>query len=59
MELENGGSLRVEKNFIDVKLPEDLPEDRMDNRILKICSGVFKDRGEAGRPGDQRHSSPD
>ena len=39
VELENGGSLRVEKNFIDVKLPEDLPEDRMDNRLLKICLG--------------------
>ena len=30
----------MEKNFIDVKLPEDLPEDRMDNRILKICLGL-------------------
>mgnify|MGYP000139188714 FL=1 len=40
VELENGGSLRVEKNFIDVKLPEDLPEDRMDNRVLKICLGL-------------------
>ncbi len=40
VELENGGSLRVEKNFIDVKLSEDLPEDRMDNRILKICLGL-------------------
>lgn len=40
VELENGGSLQVEKNFIDVKLPEDLPEDRMDNRILKICLGL-------------------
>lgn len=40
VELENGGSLRLEKNFIDVKLPEDLPEDRMDNRILKICLGL-------------------
>ncbi len=40
VELENGGSLRVEKNFIDVKLPGDLPEDRMDNRILKICLGL-------------------
>ena len=40
VELENGGSLRVEKNFIDVKLPEDLPEDRMDNRILKSCLGL-------------------
>ncbi len=42
VELENGGSLRVEKNFIDVKLPEDLPEDRMDNRILKICLGLSR-----------------
>ena len=30
----------MEKNFIDVKLPEDLPEDRMDNRVLKICLGL-------------------
>lgn len=33
MRLENGGILRVEKNFVDVKLPEDLPEDSADNRM--------------------------
>lgn len=44
--LENQGSLRVEKNFVDVKLPEDLPEDKMDNRILKVCKGLAETREE-------------
>lgn len=35
-----GGTLRVEKNYIDVKLPDDFPEDKMDNRILKVCKGL-------------------
>ncbi len=35
--LESGGSLRVEKNCVNVKLPEDLPDDKADNRILKVC----------------------
>lgn len=38
--LERGGSLRVEKNFVDVALPPDLPEEKMDNRILKVCLGL-------------------
>ena len=38
--LENGGSLRVEKNFVDIELPADLPEDKMDNRIRKVCKGL-------------------
>ena len=38
--LAGGGSLRVEKNFVDVELPPDLPEDKMDNRILKVCRGL-------------------
>ena len=42
--LENGGLLRVEKNFVNVTLPEDLPEDRMDNRILKVCKGLADSR---------------
>ena len=34
------GILRVEKNFVNVQLPEDLPEEKMDNRILKVCKGL-------------------
>lgn len=40
VELENGGTLWVEKNFVDVKLPPDLPDEKMDNRILKVCKGL-------------------
>ncbi len=38
--LEGGGSLRVEKNFVDVILPQDMPDHTADNRILKICLGL-------------------
>lgn len=38
--LESRGTLRVEKNFVNVRLPEDLPEDKMDNRILRVCRGL-------------------
>ena len=44
--LESGGTLRVEKNFVDVQLPEDLPVERMDNRILKVCIGLTDTREE-------------
>ena len=37
VELENGGFLRVEANCVGVELPESLPEDKADNRILKVC----------------------
>ena len=37
VKLDNGGILRIEKNFVDVKLPPDLPDEKMDNRILKVC----------------------
>ncbi|HIS47675.1 MAG TPA: PhoH family protein [Candidatus Scybalocola faecigallinarum] len=40
--LENGGSLKVETNFVNVELPPDMPEDRMDNRILKVCLGLME-----------------
>lgn len=40
--LPSGGTLRVEKNFVDVVLPEELPEEKMDNRILKICVGLAR-----------------
>lgn len=39
---EHGGTLRVEKNFIDVELPCDMPEHKSDNRILKVCLGLQK-----------------
>ena len=38
--LEHGGTIRIEKNFVDVVLPTDLPDDEMDNRILKVCRGL-------------------
>lgn len=43
VKLEHGGTLRIEKNFVDVKLPPDLPDDKMDNRILKVCKGLEGD----------------
>ncbi|MBU5626944.1 PhoH family protein [Oscillibacter sp. MSJ-2] len=44
--LAGGGILRVEKNFTDVALPEDLPEQRPDNRILKVCRGLSQGEGQ-------------
>ena len=44
--LEGGGSLRVEKNFVDVELPPDMPDHLMDNRILKVCRGLSERSGE-------------
>lgn len=41
--LENGGTIRIEKNFVNVELPEDLPEDKADNRILKVCKGLCEE----------------
>ena len=32
--------LRIEKNFVNVELPSDLPDDKPDNRILKVCMGL-------------------
>lgn len=43
--MPNGGSLRVEKNFVDVELPEDFPGSKNDNRILKVCKGL-KDKNK-------------
>ena len=48
VKLESGGILRVEKNFVDVKLPPDLPEEKADNRILKVCRGLAGQEGAAG-----------
>ena len=46
--LKSGGTLRVEKNFVDVVLPPDLPEEKMDNRILKVCRGLAEMEGTDG-----------
>lgn len=37
--LSGGGILRIEKNFANVPLLDDFPEDKADNRILKVCKG--------------------
>lgn len=50
--LPGGGSLRVEKNFVDVKLPRDLPEEKADNRILKVCRGLAEQI--SGRPEEEQ-----
>lgn len=42
IKLKNGGSIRIERNFADVELPKDLPDDKPDNRILKVCIGLRK-----------------
>ena len=42
--LENGGSLRIEKIFIDVQLPPELPDNMADNRILQVCLGLTKNQ---------------
>ena len=43
---ENSGILRVEKNYLNVELPPDLPEYKSDNRILKVCVGLTEDKEE-------------
>ena len=42
--MSSGGVLRVEKNFLKEELPPDLPEYKSDNRILKVCVGLSKER---------------
>lgn len=32
--------MRIEKNFVNIELPPDLPDDKPDNRILKVCKGL-------------------
>lgn len=38
--LPNGGTLRLEVNCVDVKLPDGFPDHKNDNRILKVCLGL-------------------
>ena len=40
VKLPGGGILRIEKNFVQVELPQDIPDDKPDNRILKVCKGL-------------------
>lgn len=46
--LDRGGTLRVESNFVQVRLPDCLPEEKADNRILKVCRGLSDRLLEAG-----------
>jgi PhoH-like ATPase len=45
IQLDNGGTLRIEMNFQDVKLPESWVGNINDNRILKVCKGLLE-KGE-------------
>lgn len=38
--LSSGGSLRLEINCVDIRLPEGFTDYKNDNRILKICEGL-------------------
>lgn len=40
VQLSSGGTLRLEVNCVDVKLPESFPDYKNDNRILKVCLGL-------------------
>ncbi|MDD3278126.1 MAG: PhoH family protein [Lachnospiraceae bacterium] len=47
--LEDGGIIRIEKNFVHEELPPDLPEEKADNRILKVCQGLSVQLGETSQ----------
>lgn len=49
VKLPGGGILRIEKNFSNIALPEDLPEDKADNHILKVCKGLSESIDDANR----------
>ena len=44
IKLENGGTLRIEMNFHDVKLPDSWVGSVNDNRILKVCKGLHENK---------------
>ena len=44
--LENGGTLRVESNCVDVTLPDSLSDSVQDNRILRVCKGLHRQGGQ-------------
>ncbi len=43
--MEHGGILRVEGNCVNTVLPDTLPEEKADNRILKVCKKLNEDTG--------------
>lgn len=43
IDLDNGGTLRLEVNHRDVPLPNGFDERSNDNRILKVCRGLLDD----------------
>ncbi len=45
IKLDNGGTLRIEMNYQEVKLPESWVGNVNDNRILKVCKGLHE-KGE-------------
>ncbi len=42
VKLDNGGTLRIEMNFTEVKLPASWIGSVNDNRILKVCKGLHE-----------------
>ncbi|WP_026508583.1 PhoH family protein [Butyrivibrio sp. MC2013] len=44
---QGGGSVRVEKNCVNIPLPDDLPDDKSDNRILQVCMGISENSKKA------------
>lgn len=42
--LRSGGTLRVEPNCVGIQLPEELPEDKKDNRILRVCKALSQEK---------------
>jgi PhoH-like ATPase len=42
VKLDNGGTLRIEMNYHDVKLPASWVGSVNDNRILKVCKGLLE-----------------
>lgn len=45
VELDNGGTLRVEMNFHDIEIPKSWDATSNDNRILRVCKGL-QEKGE-------------
>ena len=44
VKLENGGTLRIELNYRNVKIPDSWDDSNNDNRILKLCKGLQEDK---------------
>ncbi len=47
--LSSGGTIRIEKNHIDVALPQNFSSDKSDNRILKVCKGIMECEDSQGQ----------